>query len=621
MRARLSTLVLTWVASLALSAGVAQALVVHDHGTDAGVTLLPGSAPDLSSLGITTGTTSSTCADPLAVPGLQLPATGALCWQGGPVLHGNETFAITWDPLRRDWATTRGYVEQFLSDVAAGSGTLTSPYAVIAQYGDGSGRAANDSVYGGACIDYGDLGGSACQIGDTGATISGTQYPSSACPASGVSYVGASDPTDPAKNALGNDVCLTDGSLQPELTAMISDLKSVGTFKSGHTPLLMMLTPPGVEVCLDSGARLCSANSSAPAQFCAYHSFLRIGGVEYPYVVQPWVPYTLPHTCDEPGLPALPDPPTDVELATDFGARLVGPLSAAQIAAITDPYLNGWEANTGEETDACAAEGVTLDTVTVGTANYVLPRAFNNGSTLESDPNAQPCLPEVALDPTFVAPSPVDPGDVVAFDGSATRSTLMVTNREFHWDFGDGSTATGPSVVHSYATGGAYTVTLTVTDRGGYQAAVSHQVQVSGAVTPPPSSPPPSQKQTTTDTAKPTGPFQVHLQLMPQALRTVLRKGLSLRVTSTRTANGLASVSIPRAAARKARLKTGRGRAVVVGRGTMSGIKPGTVTLHLKLSRPTAKKLAKLAHLQLTVRLSLVTADGKRLTVDAAGRY
>jgi PKD repeat protein len=37
----------------------------------------------------------------------------------------------------------------------------------------------------------------------------------------------------------------------------------------------------------------------------------------------------------------------------------------------------------------------------------------------------------------------------------------------YEWDFGDGTTATGGSAVHSYAAAGTYTVTLTVTDNAG----------------------------------------------------------------------------------------------------------------------------------------------------------
>src|SRR5262249_34061106 len=37
----------------------------------------------------------------------------------------------------------------------------------------------------------------------------------------------------------------------------------------------------------------------------------------------------------------------------------------------------------------------------------------------------------------------------------------------YAWDFGDGATGAGPSVVHSYAQDGVYTVTVAVTDNDG----------------------------------------------------------------------------------------------------------------------------------------------------------
>src|SRR5579884_49950 len=133
-----------------------------------GVALVPGdrkspNTPDgvLGSVGVPYVGSSGQCADPALTPDLVLPDTG-LCWHGGPVLHRNESFALTWDPTRSYWSGTRSYVEQFLRDVANGSGTLTSPFALTSQYSDGhtvrtpyrdwQGRAQNESVYGGGCI-------------------------------------------------------------------------------------------------------------------------------------------------------------------------------------------------------------------------------------------------------------------------------------------------------------------------------------------------------------------------------------------------------------------------------------------------------------------------------------
>ena len=53
-------------------------------------------------------------------------------------------------------------------------------------------------------------------------------------------------------------------------------------------------------------------------------------------------------------------------------------------------------------------------------------------------------------------------------------------NPDYHWDFGDGTTSIGASVVHAYATGGTYPVRLSVTDRGGNQSSITQEVTVLG---------------------------------------------------------------------------------------------------------------------------------------------
>ncbi len=91
----------------------------------------------------------------------------------------------------------------------------------------------------------------------------------------------------------------------------------------------------------------------------------------------------------------------------------------------------------------------------VGNGSYPLQREFNNAGMIESDPNAPGCAPLVDLAPTFVAPSPIDPGDVVAFDGSVTDSTLMVPQAGYAWNFGDGQHLDryGASLVHTFTKG------------------------------------------------------------------------------------------------------------------------------------------------------------------------
>jgi gliding motility-associated-like protein len=53
----------------------------------------------------------------------------------------------------------------------------------------------------------------------------------------------------------------------------------------------------------------------------------------------------------------------------------------------------------------------------------------------------------------------------ITFDGFAYVNTSPITN--WQWNFGDGNTASGESVTHTYASSANYTVTLTVTDSNG----------------------------------------------------------------------------------------------------------------------------------------------------------
>ena len=640
--------------SVAAAAPAAQAVVIDmnaigqpsvtynssDQSGYYGVALMPGNVGgqpvpgtqtgQLANAHIPTVTTPSPCSDPaLALtPDLAfLPNTNPLCLHSGSVLHSNETFALAWDPNRSYWSGTRGYVEQFLRDVADGSGTLTSPYALTTQYTDATGRAGNTSKYGGSCVDYGNPNNSSntnttCLFGSAVQTGPGYNYPSNGCTPTGKSFTFSS--------AGVNTTCLTDAQIQNELQRVIPQTGMLQHKQPGYAPMVIVLLPPTVESCLDSGATLCSANSTATAKFCSYHAQAQMpDGTEVTYVVQPWTAFT---ACDEPDAPSLPASPTPQQLSTNVGIRLVSPISRSAIAAIVNPALNGWFALDGSETnDNGCAPLSGADSVTVGASGqnpYLLQREFNNASALENDPNTYfGCAPNVILSPTFVVPSAVDQGEVVGFDGSATAATLLVPNAQYQWDFGDGTSGTGPSVVHSYATGGTYTVKLTVTDRGANQVSVSQPITVLGPnglpVTPPttPGSGTSSGGTGPGAGSTPLAPLQVHLLLLPQSLRSALRSGIALRLSANEGADGFAYVSISRAAAKRAGMKVGRGPSVQIGRGTVARVSSGTATLRLYLSRAVASKLKRLKHVTLTVLLSLASSSGDRVVAVAAAHF
>ncbi len=741
MRAGGAALALTFALSLGLTTGAAQALVLTDAGTEAGVSLIPSVRGNPLPSGVSANNTSDPCTDPFLATDLGgpvMPSSG-LCYRGGEVMHKNESFALTWDApfpppyggQRNYWTQTRGFVEQFLRDVADSSGTLGSPYAVTSQYQDeitlpdGGGRAQNQSLFGGGCIDYGSVGGSSCEYGNP--TGVGHDLPANNCTPGGDSFIGM-DSIDV------NTVCLTDDQLQAEVATMVAQTGILGRTQAGYTPVVTLLLPPGVESCLDhSGPNntgvLCSANGfltppppsisssttggtiaagtyhiavtyvttggqelppsgsqtittsgdtstitiqsppaaqgvstwnayvtdpegftfkvqstkaigtastlstlnpggAPPSQpaFCSYHSQVNVGGTEVAYVVQPWTAGT---SCDEPDVPTIPNNPPPQVLSTAIGQRLVSPLSQSHIASIVNPGLNGWVAQDGSEIDdnhiygqVCTPLPNDLDQVNVGSSSqnpYYLQREFDNGAALAFDPFTYfGCAPDVVLTPTFVIPSAVDEGDVVQLDGSSTASTLIVPNGGYSWNFGDGTTATGPSVVHTFTKAGVYTVTLTVTDRGNNKATLSQSITVLG---PAGQTPAPPSTQPGGPGSGPSPALSVHLQLSPRSLKSVLRYGLALQVKSNKVANGILTISISRAEAKRAHIKVGRGSTVVIARGTTAGIRNGVSFLSLRLPGAVAAKLGKLRHATFTVRLSLVAAGGGQLGIDAAGRY
>jgi PKD repeat protein len=68
-------------------------------------------------------------------------------------------------------------------------------------------------------------------------------------------------------------------------------------------------------------------------------------------------------------------------------------------------------------------------------------------------------------------------GDELTFVASASGSPPV----SYAWDFGDGETATGEQVLHLYAAGGSYTVTLDASNACS-QASLSQSVTISSGM-------------------------------------------------------------------------------------------------------------------------------------------
>lgn len=101
--------------------------------------------------------------------------------------------------------------------------------------------------------------------------------------------------------------------------------------------------------------------------------------------------------------------------------------------------------------------------------------SFTDHFTISSSATSSPVVSF-----TFSPSSPVT-GGAVTFTGSASGGSPPYS---YSWSFGDGSTAAGQSVTHTYSSQGSYTAGLTVTDSNTRTGTVSRTVAVSAPATP-----------------------------------------------------------------------------------------------------------------------------------------
>lgn len=113
--------------------------------------------------------------------------------------------------------------------------------------------------------------------------------------------------------------------------------------------------------------------------------------------------------------------------------------------------------------DGASAEGQRVSHTYAGPGTYKVTLVVNDGcnsacstasDSLTVTFSRQPCA-EAGVDHTLCA------GTAAEFDGTKSVAGASAT---YAWDFGDGEKATGAKVSHTYAKGGQYGVTLTVTD-------------------------------------------------------------------------------------------------------------------------------------------------------------
>lgn len=594
--------------------------------------------------------------EPHSITPFSAEPTLPLSYHGGPVMHSNKTYAIYWDPTQNpanqydgDW---KGLINQYFQDVGAASGTLGNVYAVASQYTDSTG------------------GRAAYRSGFLGDVTDRTAYPGSGCV----------DPHPTAESI----ACLTDAQLRSELTSFVS----AHGLPTGLGTIYFLFTPPGVTICTDGGTETGHCSDSKPAtpesyehSFCSYHSFIGLGASTILYAAQPWTAGNL-GTVDASrhgeidcqngtGVQQEPNQIHGLDTDGDFDAGLAdvitNEISVEQLATETDPLLNGWYASSGqanagnEMPDQCRnwfrpklggsetpelseedfSEAGTLFNQVIGGHDYFLNTEYDQVALSEDYPGVA-CIPGVSLTPLFTTPDPVNSGEVVGFDAGESVVSLGATN--YVWNFGDGSApvsgAGDSSVFHSFTYGGAYNVTLTITDGGANTASVTNVVTVVGP--PPPSSEPTPEgsgkstqgsTQSSTDSSASGGSGgagagaivnpTATASILSKSLRNVLRNGLVVRYSVNERVTGRFEVLLATSLARRIGLRgasatglaKGTAPETIIGRAILVTTVGGRNTVKIQFSKATASRLRRLHNPSLMLRLIVRNAAAGTATV------
>jgi hypothetical protein len=276
---------LTVMAMLAIGSATASAVLVHLPGETLSYVPAPGAAAPVKG-------SIRASASAASVKGVE--------YHGGPVMPSNGDYTLYWAPSGAP-AYPAGYqtgVNRYFEDLAHDSGGLQNTDSVLTQYHDTAGEAASyNSQFAGSLPDT-------------------HSYPVNGCSAA--------------------PICLTDKQLREEISNYVTEHKLPTDLKHEY----FLITPPGVEDCLEAVGHACS-DGAAHAAYCAYHSNIPITGGVIVYANDPYVNGT---TCDPGEHPN--NNPSD--------SAISGGLAHEHSESVTDPELNAWYDSKGKEVaDKC----------------------------------------------------------------------------------------------------------------------------------------------------------------------------------------------------------------------------------------------------------------------------
>ena len=396
-----------------------------------------------------------------------------------------------------------------------------------------------------------------------------------------------------------------------------------------------------------------------------------------------------PHQQEPNQLPC----PTQYDGTCDHGLAdlIINQLSLEQQNIVTNPLLNAWQdANNNENTDECrflyAPTIGGTDTAEEGSkagslfdnelehGTYYLNDAFNLAGVQLPYPGVG-CVTHVNFEAVFTAPSTVNSGETVGFDGMESNITLdsaigysaggspQPNYATYTWNFGDGSPVVSgfapgapacetpwlspcaASEFHGYQYGGTYDVTLTVKDVAGNVTSVTHPITVVGP--PPPGAPGTGTGGSGPGTGAGAGsgsgsgsgaggsgasslpaPVAAYA-LVSKSLRKATRSGLVVRYSVNEQVAGRFDVLLASSLAHRLKisgtravgLPTGTPPQLVVAKAFIVTTKGGRSTVKIQFPKRTAQRLAKLHKVSLMLRLAVRNASRNPVTTTVLSSF
>lgn len=288
---------------LAVGAANASALIVRVNGETIGYEPVP----EVTSRHATGQASPGQASLQQAAPAKEKPGKPAakkpkpIEYHHGPIMPSNTNYALYWDPSGAPEypAEYQTGIDRYFEDLAHDSGGDQTIDSVVAQYGDEAGEFANyDSHFGGALIDT-------------------DPYPANGCSAA--------------------TICFTVEQLRAEITKYVETHE----LPVGLTHEYFLLTPPGVESCIEAAGHECSAGTKHAA-YCSFHSYISMSKGVIIYANTPFMEGT---GCDY-GEHHPNDNPSD--------ATLGGGLVHEHAESLTDPEFTAWYYEKGKEKEEIA---------------------------------------------------------------------------------------------------------------------------------------------------------------------------------------------------------------------------------------------------------------------------